>query len=145
MIFWDSSAVIPLLVSESDTQLRLRQLEKDPIIVVWWGTRVECMSALCRLRRESFLEESNMRDAVVRLHRLEQGWVEVQPAREVKSETDRLLEDYQLRVADSLQLASAIIVRGSCPTRMTFLTGDRRLAQAAKSEGFDLDLTGLAS
>ncbi|MBM3853603.1 MAG: type II toxin-antitoxin system VapC family toxin [Verrucomicrobia bacterium] len=52
MTFWDSSAVVPLLVSEPATARRESQSRADPSIVVWWGTPVECASALQRLVRE---------------------------------------------------------------------------------------------
>jgi uncharacterized protein with PIN domain len=46
--FWDTSGLIPLLVSEAGSG-RVRQwLEEDPDVVVWTLARVELLSALAR-------------------------------------------------------------------------------------------------
>src|SRR3972149_3377778 len=49
--FWDSSALIPLVVAERGTALAERLLRDDPAVVVWTLTRVELLSALARRRR----------------------------------------------------------------------------------------------
>jgi predicted nucleic acid-binding protein len=55
MRYWDASAIVPLLVDEPRTG-RARDLrDEDTQVVVWWGTPVECASALARLRREGAL------------------------------------------------------------------------------------------
>lgn len=41
MIFWDSSALTPLLLTEKDSDLREAQLREDPGVVVWYGTLAE--------------------------------------------------------------------------------------------------------
>lgn len=58
MRFWDSSAVVPLLVAE-DLSAPLQDLyAQDGSAVVWWATPVECVSAVARLsaaaQREGF-------------------------------------------------------------------------------------------
>ncbi len=42
MIFWDSSALVALLVDEEESAARRVQLEHDPDLAVWWSTPVEC-------------------------------------------------------------------------------------------------------
>jgi uncharacterized protein with PIN domain len=46
MKFWDASAIVPLLVDEPARQRLLTDLEADPTMFVWWGTPIECVSAL---------------------------------------------------------------------------------------------------
>lgn len=46
MIFWNASAVLPLCVQEAPSPLVRDLLLGDPAMVVWWGTPVECRSAL---------------------------------------------------------------------------------------------------
>jgi hypothetical protein len=46
MRFWDASAIIPLLTSESTTAALQSLAEKDPSMLVWWATEVECASAI---------------------------------------------------------------------------------------------------
>src|SRR6266852_920714 len=50
--FWDTSALIPLVVAERATARVERWLRQDPVVVVWTLTRVELLSALARRRRE---------------------------------------------------------------------------------------------
>ena len=67
MIFWHSSAILPMLVDEPATQTVRDIVSDDPVIVVWWATRVECSSALSRLRREDRLPTTEV-DAAKRRH-----------------------------------------------------------------------------
>ena len=46
--FWDSSAVVALLVDEAGHGYAQTQLDQDSIMLVWWATPVECVSALSR-------------------------------------------------------------------------------------------------
>jgi hypothetical protein len=42
MTFWDASAIVPLLVTETTTA-RLQVLaQRDPDMLAWWGSTVEC-------------------------------------------------------------------------------------------------------
>ncbi|MGI8778207.1 MAG: hypothetical protein ACR2LJ_12695 [Acidimicrobiales bacterium] len=41
MRFWDSSAVVPLLVAEATTELVEAAFQTDPVMLVWWSTEVE--------------------------------------------------------------------------------------------------------
>ena len=52
MKFWDSSGILPLLVEDASTPAELGYYENNPEMVAWWGTSVECASALARLERE---------------------------------------------------------------------------------------------
>ena len=37
MRFWDSSAIVPMVVIEQRTDFAMDQLKKDPNVIVWWG------------------------------------------------------------------------------------------------------------
>ena len=52
MKFWDTSAIVPMLVDETRGPWALTELEADPQMVVWWATEVECVSAISRQRRD---------------------------------------------------------------------------------------------
>ena len=52
MRFWDTSALVPLLVAEPTSSRVKAWLREDPAVVVWTLTRVELLSALARRRRE---------------------------------------------------------------------------------------------
>lgn len=136
MNFWDTSAIVPLLVREADTPVREAQIKETDGIVVWWSTRVECVSALCRRKREGHLSQAAIQAAMTRLRALDQRWMVVSPSQAILSRTERLLKLHPLRAADSLQLAAALLATREDPENCTFHTADTRLAHAAEQEGF---------
>ncbi len=56
MKFWDASAIVPLLVAEPTTRPLQALAGHDPDMLVWWGSGVECASALSRLERDAALD-----------------------------------------------------------------------------------------
>ena len=135
MRFWDSSALVPLLVSEPNSGAMQALLNDDPQGVVWWGTRVECWSALARRRREEGLSLSKEVAARNRLSEIATHWPEVLPGEEVRRTADLLLRRQPLRAADALQLAAALVFFGS--DAGSIVTLDARLAGAAIAEGLE--------
>ena len=77
--FWDTSAVIPLAVAEPATARLQPLLDVDPGMVVWWGTRVEFVSAVARRLREDATAKETVRDARRVLAALAKEWTEVAP------------------------------------------------------------------
>jgi len=69
---------------------------------------------------------------------LSASWVEVAATVRVQDLAWRLLRVHPLRAADALQLSSALTACQNEPDRFSFLTGDERLALAAKLEGFNV-------
>ncbi len=139
MRFWDSSAVVPLLVPEDDTDRRKGLLRDDPRMAVWWACRLECASALNHLRRDGKLDEEGLTAALGALEKLAEGWYEVQPSSELGARALRLVRVHPLRAADAAQLAAALIATSENPAVMPFLSLDDRLRDAARKEGFAVD------
>lgn len=138
MRFWDSSAVLPLLVAEDTSRAITAAFVHDPEIVVWWATEVECVSALARLDRDGSLSASAMGAALARLDELSLAWHEVQPVAPVRHVAIRLLRTHPLRAADAFQLAAAIAAAEEAPRSLPVVTLDERLALAAAREGFPM-------
>lgn len=136
MIFWDSSTLTPLLLTERDSNMREAQLRGDPVVLVWYATLAEIESALCRRKREGSLSRDNESKARIRLDMLLESWVEVQPTVAVTDRALRLLRTHPLRAAEALQLAASLLVSQEKTKGFTFLTGDQRLRDAAEAEGF---------
>ena len=136
MRFWDSSALVPLLVREATSPAVLAELERDAEIIAWWATEPECVSALARLEREASLTAPAMSEALRRLGALARAWQEVQPVALVRQTAIRLLRVHPLRTADALQLAAAIVAAEDHPATLPLVTLDERLARAAEREGF---------
>lgn len=138
MKFWDSSAIVPLLVGEAASPAMLRTLDDDPEIVAWWATETECVSALARLEREGDLTQAGLGAALRRLEALARSWQEVQAVPAVRHASIRLLRVHPLRAGDALQLAAAVVVAEGYPATLPFVTLDDRLALAAMREGFQV-------
>jgi len=135
MRFWDSSAIVPLLVVESSSAAVMHEYEADPEVIAWWATAAECVSALARLEREGSLTAPSMAEALRRLDGLARGWREMQPVTTVRTIAIRLLRVHPLRTADALQLGAAIVAAEDHPTTLPLVTLDERLAQAADRAG----------
>lgn len=136
MRFWDASALVPLLLEESASAACRSVLAEDRTLVVWWGTELECASAISRLERSRMLDAVRVDQAVQRLAILRQRWLEIQPVGSVRSTALRLLRLHPVRSADALQLAAAIVCAEAEPGLVPFVCLDRRLADAARREGF---------
>lgn len=109
---------------------------EDPVMLVWWGTEVECVSALARLERQGDLADTATVAALERLDAMAFGWHEVQPIENVRRTARRLLRVHGLRAADAMQLAAAIIGSEDNPPSLEIMTLDERLAIVARREGF---------
>ena len=137
MNFWDSSALVTLLIHESSSDRMLSVYRERPDILVWWASEVECVSALSRLERESGDYAGPVEEGLGRLNTLKRSWNEVEPVLAVRETARRLLRAYPLRASDSLQLAAAVVSSDYHPSNIGFVCLDKRLVDAAKREGFD--------
>ena len=137
-MFWDSSAVVPFLVTEDWSSEGTSLLSGDPRPVIWWATPVECMSALERRRREGVLPVAGYEFGRRRLHDLLASVDVVAPHAAVREEAMQLLGAHPLRAADALQLAAAETCRRAGADVTSFVCLDDRLRLAATQEGFDV-------
>jgi predicted nucleic acid-binding protein len=134
--FWDSSAVILLCVDDSSTPIVRRLAREDEAMAAWWGTVVECCSALSRLLRQGDLAAPDLARARYVLDRLAEGWSEILPGPEIRDQAIRLLGLHPLRAADALQLAAGLVWADRRPRGYHFVCLDTRLREAARAEGF---------
>jgi predicted nucleic acid-binding protein len=138
MKFWDASAIVPLLISESATKTLQGLAATDPAMLVWWATEVECASAIARLERDGALDQPAVKVAFDRLKGLAHGWHEVDPSDALREAAVRFVRVHPLRTADALQLAAAFVAAERRPPSLELVTLDDRLALAARKEGFAL-------
>lgn len=133
--FWDSSALVPLLVQDTATTLLEKLASQDRDMHVWWSTELECVSAISRLERERKRADL-VAQALDRLSVLASRWDEVIPGTAVREAARRLLRVHPLRASDALQLAAAVVFADQNPSAVEFLSLDDRLRDAAAREGF---------
>ena len=138
MKFWDTSAIVPLLVVEPSTDTAKTILTGDSSVVVWWGTRTECVSALNRQIRDGSLRIEDERQVRQVLQQLTDAWSEVQQSEILRSTAERLLAVHALRAADAFQLAAALHWCQRQPMNRELVSFDVRLRDAAYKEGFTI-------
>ncbi|WP_420440505.1 type II toxin-antitoxin system VapC family toxin [Candidatus Palauibacter sp.] len=136
MKYWDSSALVSLIVEEPRSTEPRAAIRRDPAIVTWWGSRVECASALNRLQRDRRFEVGELDRGLEQLRRLAASWLEIEPMEQVRNRAIRLLRLHPLRAADALQLAAALTAAAEDPERLDLVSSDDRLSAAAQREGF---------
>jgi predicted nucleic acid-binding protein len=136
MRFWDSSALVPLVVAQPTSAAVDQWLAADAAIAVWTLTSVELASAVARLLREGSIDESAAHEAEGRVDQLLDSCHTVIDVEAVKLQARRLLRVHPLRTADALQLGAAWEWAIGRPAQRFFHTFDGRLAIAARREGF---------
>jgi hypothetical protein len=134
--FWDASAIVPLLVLETSSRHLQSLAAKESAMLVWWGSKVECVSALARRERDGALDARVIAIALQRLQQLADAWHEIDPSDPIRETAERFLRVHPLRAADALQLAAAFAAAERRPASLEIVTLDDRLANAARKEGF---------
>lgn len=137
MRFWDSSALVALAIEEASSRSCRKLVRADRTIAVWIFSRTEMVSAVQRKHRRAELDAPSTKVALKRIALLASRWSEVDAVDLVRDRAERLLATHDLRAADALQLAAALVLVEDRPARFPFVTADERLAEAAEAEGFD--------
>ena len=135
MRFWDTSALVPLVVAEEETQRMRSLLEEDPHIITWAWTSVEFASAVERRARQGELNREHRRDALSRFADLAEIWDEVTDVLAVRRYALAVLARHPLRAADAAQLGAALAVAAEQAPPLGFVCLDERLMDAAEREG----------
>lgn len=136
MRFWDTSALVPLVVEEATTNLAEAWVREDGELVVWTLTSVEIVSALERRVREGVLGAREALSAEDLSSEILESAHEIGAVERAKALARRLLRTHPLRAADALQLAAALLWAEGAPSGALIHTFDQRLGLAALREGF---------
>lgn len=138
MRYWDASALVPLVVSESDSDLVRSWLTDDERVVTWAWTRTEIVSAIERRTREASLTRHQRREALARFAGFAETWDEVTDMLAVRTRANALLARHPLRAADAGQLGAALLVREQIAGELAFICLDHRLSSAAERESLQV-------
>lgn len=130
--------MVPLLVSERRSDALRERYREDPLVVVWWPTEIECVSAISRLERDGELTARAASRALALLDTMTTRWQEIEPSSPLRRSARRLLRVHALRAADALQLAAATVAAEGDPTMLEIVTVDRRVSDAGRLEGFSI-------
>lgn len=133
MKFWDTSALVPLFVEEATTDSLRRTIAEDPDVVIWALTHVELASVIWRRKPEPPAGRAELaRQAAASV----EEWDAVLLFQPVIERALNACKRHQLRSADALQLAAALVACNGIPSNLPFVTLDGELASAARAEGF---------
>jgi uncharacterized protein len=135
MKYWDSSAIVSLVIEEPRTRNLRAMRDGDPEQTVWCLTEVEIGAALARREREG-LESSILEAARLDLAKLVGRWRAVTALEPVRGRALRLVRTHVLRAGDALQLAAALVAADDRPETLPFVCLDDRLRDSARREGF---------
>jgi len=134
-MFWDSSALAPYLIEEERSAEMVPLFVRDDAIIIWWGTQVECASALERRRREG-LAADLFSAARQRLEEVIILAEQVPALDSVRASAIEILGRHNLRALDALQLAAAKLIADIVVDWGTsFVCLDDQLRDAARREG----------
>jgi predicted nucleic acid-binding protein len=139
MRFWDSSALVPLLILEPSSQNMRALIHHDAEVVASFITAVEVSSAVWRRLHNGKLGAAEHAAAEEQFAALSNNWWEENELRRIIDLALDLLRRHPLRAADAIQLASAIAIVKAArikPSSLPFVTLDGDLADAARAEGF---------
>lgn len=135
MKYWDTSAILPLLIEEKQTGAIEPVYREDPAQTVWCLTDVEIGAALSRRSREGLAQDRAERIRADWKH-LAALWRPIASVDPVRARAIRLVQTHPLRAGDSLQLAAALVACGERPEALPFVCLHDRLRDAARREGF---------
>jgi hypothetical protein len=124
------------VVQEPATERVEPLLRRDPELVIWWGTALECAGALAAAKRKGWLAEAGVLRAQTAIEHLRERAFEVQPTAEVRSRALRIVSVHTLRTGAALQLAAALVWCRERTHGVSFICLDGPLRLAAGLEGF---------
>lgn len=132
--YFDASALAKRYVDETASDLVEGWLTRPVVATSRW-THVEILSALSRRCREGMLSPLQRNQTAAALAEDLAGFVVVELTSELIAGADGILARHALRAGDSIQLASALVLRQRTGHPVTFHGFDARLNAAAIQEG----------
>ena len=135
MRFWDTSALVPLILDEPKTARMRTLFADDPDILTSAFTTIEIASAVWRRLHADQLPLSAHQEADELFAGLSMTWTELAVSQDAIDRAIGAMSRQPLRAGDALQLGTALVAAGQ-PGRLPFVTLDEDLAAAARAEGF---------
>jgi predicted nucleic acid-binding protein len=135
--YWDSSAAASLCVAVRSEAVLWGLFQKDPV-VTWWGTELEVLGAIQRLARRAGIASKAREAAESRLAAISRQWRIIEPSEQVRITAELCLRKYDMRTADALQLAAALVWCKQNPKNRGFVCRDARLSAVAAAAGFSV-------
>jgi predicted nucleic acid-binding protein len=132
-LFADSSALAKRYIADEKSEEFDDLLQSADSIAVSVLCLIEIISALCRRRRERFLNNSQYTAAKAALEEDLADATVIAMTDEVLLGGVKLLESHPLRASDAIQISSALAWQAD-----VFVSSDARQCSAAKASGLDV-------
>jgi predicted nucleic acid-binding protein len=130
--YFDTSAIVPLLVDEPTTDLSVRLWNESTRVVSARLFHPEARAALARAQRLGRLTRGQLSEAVAELDALADEVDIVELSADVACSAGELAEQHALRGYDAVHLAAALAVADD---DVVLVSGDGELAAAARAAG----------
>lgn len=130
--YWDSSAVLSLLLPDSDSSVAVDHAERDVLHLISSVGAAEVYSVLARLERGRIISPDDARAARARFDSGNWRYSNVAPSRTLLYEA---AEKWYLKGGDLWHLAAAMALLQERP-HLQLLSFDAALVEAARGEGF---------
>jgi len=138
MIYLDSSAFIKRYLKEIGTDVVKSIIATPGIIASSKLTYLEMLSALMKKLRAGEIERRRVHSLI---ERFERDWYYVlvlEFHNGLLQIIKTLIERYPLKAADAIHLASALWLKHSVKTDVTYVASDSNLLKAAQNENFHI-------
>jgi predicted nucleic acid-binding protein len=135
MRFWDTSALVPLILDEPSSTRMRAIFAHDPDIVTSIFTAVEIASAVWRRRHANQMSLAAHQAADGLFAALSMTWTELEVSQDAIDNAIGAMSRYPLRAGDALQLGTALVAAGRAD-KLPFVSLDEDLKAAAHAEGF---------
>lgn len=135
ILVFDTSALIKRYIAESDSDRVNAVWTTADLLCASWVTEAEMLATFARKRREGILDLPALDTAESCFRADWSTFTRVEPFR-ISHLLLGLHRAYPLRGADSIHLATALLLRGLLPdNQVVFATADERLIKSAITEG----------
>lgn len=135
MKFWDTSALVPLLLEESSSGRMRAIFANDSGILTSAFSAIEISSAVWRRRHAGDISVAAHQEADELFADLSRTWTELPVSQDAVDSAVGVMSRHPLRAGDALQLGTALMAAGRA-RKFPFVTLDERLTAAARAEGF---------
>jgi predicted nucleic acid-binding protein len=146
ILYLDTSALVKRYFHEPYSEEVLSRWQEATEIATSSVAYAESLASFYRKKQETAFEDALM-DQIVRNLRTDwQSFIRIQVNEELNEHIDKAIEAHPLRGFDAIHLASAMIMHENFQDRLLFACFDRRLNQAAQTEGihtFPVDSFGI--
>ncbi|MGF1668718.1 MAG: type II toxin-antitoxin system VapC family toxin [Acidimicrobiia bacterium] len=136
--YFDTSALVPLIIDEESTGLCSRLWDESTRVVSVRLLYPEARAALARAQRMGRVTNGQLIAAVAELDSIITEIDHVELTADLASSAGQLAQDHGLRGYDAVHLAAALAVADD---DLVLVTGDAELAAAAAAEGLSVAMS----